>query len=104
MEFRYAVDRQTGQFVYGGPEPYDCADGLSPGQIRVVTDRHVDVVGERWNAVMKQIRPATAQEQTDAVSVQQAAKTERVFQGTDLGPIVKQLVADVAALKAAGKP
>lgn len=51
MEHRWAVDSVTGEFVYGHPEPYDPAPGLSPGQIRVVLDRAPDVRTERYSGV-----------------------------------------------------
>jgi hypothetical protein len=48
MEFRYAVNQATGEFLYGDPEPYDVTN-LPQGKIRVVLDRPVDFEREKWN-------------------------------------------------------
>ena len=63
MTHRWAVDQATGEFLYGGEDPYDCAPGLSPGQIRVVLDRQPKKRADRYDATAPtRIRAATTQE------------------------------------------
>ena len=48
-EHRWAVNAATNEFLYGGVAPYDCVPGLSPNQIRVVTDRQPNPQLERYS-------------------------------------------------------
>ena len=63
MEHRWAVTEATGEFVYGGVEPYDCVSGLSPGQVRVVLDAPPNPRTQKWNG--SAVVAKTAQEITD---------------------------------------
>ena len=48
-EHRWAVETATGELLYGGAEPYDCASGLSAGQTRVVLASQPDPRTQKWN-------------------------------------------------------
>jgi hypothetical protein len=47
-EQRWAVVQATGEWLYGGTNPYDCEPGLSPGQIRVVVQHPPNPRLERY--------------------------------------------------------
>ena len=62
MSYIAAVTTATGEFVYGGLEPYDCVPGLSPTQSRVVCPRQPDFRTEKWDFGLQAIVAKTAQE------------------------------------------
>ena len=64
MAYIAAVTTATGEFVYGGWEPYDCVPGLSPTQSRVVCPRAPLPRTERWDFGVQAIVAKTAQEIT----------------------------------------
>jgi hypothetical protein len=88
IEFRMAVKAVTGEFLYGHASPYDVEPGLSPTQIRVVTDRWPNPRLERYSGDPESpIREATSEE----LAAYDAAR------GVDIRP-----VALIRALREAG--
>ena len=77
-DYIYAVNQATGEFVYGGhPAPYDVEPGLSPDQIRVVTNRAVDKRTEKWGGsaiISKSAAEITAYD--DAIKEQRALRID----------------------------
>ena len=97
MEHRYAVNQSTGEFVYGGVEPYDCVPGLSPGQIRVVLDRVPDKRRERYSGTpASPFRVATTQEIIDYDLVIETAEHDAVFDWDRVLKALALVVADIA--------
>jgi len=97
MEHRYAVNQATGEFVYGGVAPYDCATGLSPGQIRVVLDRQPDKRLERYSGTpASPFRAATSQELADYDAAIETAEHGAAFDSIRILKALALVVADIA--------
>ena len=78
-EHRWAVNAATNEFLYGGVAPYDCVPGLSPNQIRVVTDRQPNPQLERYSG-----DPASPIEAKPAaeIAADELARQWRLIRGT----------------------
>ena len=98
MEHRYAVNQASGEFVYGGPAPYDCVPGLSPNQIRVVLDRPPDKRLERYSGnPTAPFRAATTQEIADDDAARETADQNAAFDSIRVLKALALVVADLTS-------
>jgi len=96
MEHRWAVTTATGEFVYGGPKPYDCAEGLSLGQVRVVLDRAPDKRQDRYSGdPAEPIRAATHAEIADVDAATATVREQAAFDDLRIIKALALVVADL---------
>jgi hypothetical protein len=96
IEYRWAVDAASNQFLYGGgantmvPDDYDVEPGLSPGQFRVVLSRPPRPRLERYSGdPLNPFRAATAAEIT---AQQDSEKDSEASSGIDGAKAIKSTV------------
>lgn len=109
IEFRYAVNAITGEFVYGSsadPESdelqYDVEPGLSPGQVRVVLPRQPDMLREVYSGDPKQPFHMLTDEEIAAkvIAIKTAEKVAAV--SAMLSPVVETCIDVFIGLMRAG--
>lgn len=100
-EYRWAVDEASGEFLYGGLDPYDVSPGLSAGQIRVVFDSQYgppDARLHRYDAgAASKRRDATAAEIAVYDRRQEATRLDREH-GDDPEPLLDAVIDHFSAM------
>jgi hypothetical protein len=97
VEFRWAVDNVTDEFVYGGAEPYDVVPGLSLGQIRIVLTRPPDSINERYSGDPENpFRAATQQEIDDAADALSLAQAVAFIGSREIRALIWEIIEAVS--------